>query len=161
MAVMMSFHVPENHPEYLKSVARVSLTHSHLDYSLRMCIKSLLGISIDDALEKTDRWGAGQLRTRIDDLATERFGDGDVLARLQELVDRCEGASARRNRLIHDIVAIDENGVPRLGSIEWHLLPKPEELDALATQLLELAKELNHARLKGWLAQAIAEAKRE
>ena len=154
----MSFHVPEDRPEYLKSVARVSLTHSHLDYSLRMCIKSLLGISIAEALRKTERWGAGQLRTQIGKLAKNLLNDS-AAAQLSALLERCEWATETRNRLIHDIVAIDEHGVPRLGSISWDLLPEPEELDALATQLLELATDLNHARLKGWLAQAIAETK--
>jgi hypothetical protein len=121
-----------------------------------MCIKSLLSISIAEALRKTERWGAAQLRTQIGKLARNLLHDGAAV-QLSALLERCERATEKRNRLIHDIVAIDEYGVPRLGSISWDLLPKPEELDALANQLLELAKELNHARLNGWLAQAIAE----
>jgi hypothetical protein len=152
---MMKFHIPEDQPEFLKAAARVSLSHGHLDYSLRMCIKTFAVVSIVEALGATKYTGARALRTRIRKFAKKRLGDGPTLVRLQGILARCEAATEQRNRLIHEIVAIDEDGVPLLGYLSWDKLPSPADLNALAARLTDLANELNHARLQGWLAVAL------
>ena len=47
---MVTFHVPED-PAFLAALARASICHAHLDYSLRMCIKTVANVSIFDALD--------------------------------------------------------------------------------------------------------------
>ena len=156
---MMSFHIPEDQPEFLKAAARVSLSHGHLDYSLRMCIKTLADVTISEALGATKYTGARELRARVRKFAERRLGEGTVLVRVEGLLARCEAATEQRNRLIHEIVALDDAGVPRLGSISWDELPSADELNSLSETLTTLANELNHARLQGWLAFALEEGK--
>jgi hypothetical protein len=148
--------VPED-PAFLKAAARVSLTHAHLDYSLRMCIKTLTDVSIHEALEATEYAGPGILRKRIRKLAKARLGDGAPLVKLQAILKRCEDVTKERNDLIHNIVARDESGalLIRGSDHSWRDLPKSEKLDALAQRISGLANELHHVRLHGWLALAV------
>src|SRR6185437_5680116 len=116
---MLTFHIPEDQPEFLKAAARVSLSHGHLDYSLRMCIKTFAEVEIGVALRATQYTGARQLRARVRKFAKKRLGDGPIFVRFQDLLARCGEATEQRNRLIHEICALDENGVPLLGYLSW------------------------------------------
>ncbi len=161
--VMITFHVPED-SEFLQAVARVTICHAHLDYSLRMCIKSLAGLPIEDALEATEYEGSRTLRERIRKLARMRLGEGPALLKLQALMKRCEDLTEQRNPLAHSIIALHHfkgaaNPVPmmRMANHNWQSLPSADELNKLADALTTMANGLNHERLKGWLAQALEE----
>jgi hypothetical protein len=151
------FHIPDD-PAFLQAAARVSLTHAHLDYSLRMCIRTLANVSIEDALEATEYEGAAALRGRVRKLARMRLGEGTALVKLQALLQRCADATRDRNALLHNIIVADWLGEhPAMRGPDHSLiaLPAATELEELADRITRLAVDLNHARLKGWLAEAL------
>ena len=155
----ITFHVPDD-PAFLAAVARVTICHAHLDYCLRMCIKSLAGLEIEEALDATEHEGSRTLRDRIRKLARMRLGEGQSLLKLQALMKRCEELTEERNRITHGIIAIASHiGIDapmRRGSDHsWETLPSSKQLEMLAAAITSLVIELNHARLNGWLAEAL------
>lgn len=156
-ATTMTFHMPED-TEFLKAFARVSIAHGHLDYSLRMCIKSLADLSIQEAVDATEGEGSASLRDRIKKLARMRLGEGQALLRLQAILRCCKDETEKRNGLIHTVVAMEEGGAPKVRNSDhsWSELPKSAELNELSLALSCLAAELNHARLRGFLFEALA-----
>lgn len=154
------FHIPDD-PEFLQAVAKVTITHAHLDYALRMCIKSLANLAIEEALDATNYEGSRALRDRIRRLARARLGEGQPLLKLQALMKRCEEFSEQRNGLTHHIIGITEewkwleHPMRRLPDHSWETLPSPKDLDKLADSITALVSDLNHARLSGWLAAAL------
>lgn len=156
-APAMVLELPDD-AAWLATWARVSLRHAHLDYSLQMAIKTLANLEIDEAREATARDGSAQLRKRIKKLARDQLGEGRPLLKLQSILTRCGRLTARRNRLVHSIVARNRDGdeaLMRDHEPDWQPLPTTEELDALADQINAITAELNHARLGGFLAEAL------
>src|ERR1700733_7993586 len=100
-APALVFHVPDD-LQFLAAWARVSIRHAHLEYSLRMMVRTLEGLSIQEALDATAHTGPGKLRKRILKLARRRLGDGAALIRLQAILERSRQASERRNVLLHN-----------------------------------------------------------
>ncbi len=152
----MTFHVPEDQ-NILLLIGIISLRHSHLDYILRMTVKTLTDVSITDALDATRYQGSAQLRRRISKLASQRLGEGKPLVQLQALLGRCERVTDRRNKLTHNIWAKELDGEPfvRNENHEWEPTPNIETLDELADELKTVTQELNKARLDGFLRDAL------
>ena len=75
---MITLDIPTD-SALLAAVGKVALRHGQLDYVLRMTVKSILKLSIRDALDATDRQGSRGLRDRVRKLAKKRFGEGDTL----------------------------------------------------------------------------------
>jgi hypothetical protein len=159
----ITFHVPED-PALLQGIAKVTICHAHLDYALRMCIKTLAGLTIEEALDATDLEGSRTLRDRIRKLARSRLGEGPALLKLQALMKRCGDLTAKRNEVTHLIIGISEDitrragreiALQRLPDHSWQSLPNAKELHKLADELTAATNELNHARLSGWLALAL------
>jgi len=155
---MMVFHVPDN-PEWLKAFGRVSVVHTHLDHILRMLIKTLANVTVEVALNATDGEGSAALRQRIKKLAKQRLGEGAALLGVQDIVERCKRVTERRNSLIHTTIAIDwldtEAMLYRAGRPAAPL-PTTQDLESLEKEMSQLIAEINQARLKGWLAEALA-----
>jgi hypothetical protein len=84
---LIYMHVPED-PAVVGAVGRIALRHGQLDYILRMTIKTLGGLSIQDALDATARLGSRELRERIRKLARQRLGEGAPLLRLEAILQR-------------------------------------------------------------------------
>jgi hypothetical protein len=148
------FHMPEN-ADLLAAWARVTIRHSQLDYTLRMVIKSLTGVSLEVARDATAFQGSGELRTRILKLARKRLGEGVPLIQLQALIERCRRLTGRRNDLTHGIVVSDWLGNETTMYPADAPLPTVEELHALANDIATVTGELNTARISGWLAEAL------
>jgi hypothetical protein len=153
---MMTFHIPEDQ-NILVLIGMISLRHSHLDYILRMTIKTLAEVSINQALDATRYHGSSQLRRRILKLAKQRLGEGRPLIQLEALLGRCERATEKRNRLVHEIWAKELDGEPfvRTENHEWEPTPSITALDQLADELKSVTQELNNARLDGFLHEAL------
>ena len=153
---MIAFHIPEDQA-ILVMIGIISLRHSHLDYILRMTIKSLASVEISEALDSTRYQGSSQLRGRIKKLGKQRLGEGKALIRLEALMGRCERVTAQRNRLIHNIWAKELDGDPfvRTDDHQWEPTPGIVTLDRLSDELLSLTQELNEARLSGFLFAAL------
>jgi len=158
----MVFHVPED-PEWLRAFGRVSVVHTHLDHILRMLIKTLANVTVDVALNATDAEGSATLRDRIKKLAKQRLGEGAALLGVQDIVERCRRVTERRNSLIHTTIAsdwLDTEAMLYRAGFPAVPLPTAQDLQSLEAEIGQLIGEINHVRLKGWLAEAIA-AKRQ
>jgi len=154
---MIYLHIPED-PAVVGAVGRIALRHGQLDYILRMTIKTLGALSIQDALDATARLGSRDLRERIRKLARQQLGESAPLLRLEAILQRAAKATDRRNRLLHSLWAHELDGAPVIRDEDNHTfkaIPTPDELDAVANALAEIATELNMARLDGFLSEAL------
>ncbi len=156
MAKMMLFHVPSD-KELLAAIGEVALRHEHLNHILRMTIRTLARLDIDEALDATAYDSSSQLRERIKKLARQRLGEGEPLLKLQALLERCKRATVKRNDLVHSVWGKELDGEPaRKGSgHEWRSLPTTTDLHELAENISLLTSQLNEARLKGFLHEAL------
>ena len=153
----MGFHIPED-PELLKALGTVSVCHAHLDYILKMLIKTLAGLSIEDALDATARDGSALLRDRARKLAKMKLGEGEPLLLLQAILERCGRATAQRNELIHNVIISEidsDEAVMQTADRKRKPLPAISDLDSLASELIALRGEINAARLDGFLSEAL------
>jgi hypothetical protein len=154
---MIYLHIPKD-PSVVGAVGRIALRHGQLGYILRMTVKTLSGLSIQDALDATARLGSRDLRERIRKLARQRLGEGAPLLRLEAILQRAAKATDRRNHLLHTLWAHELDGAPVIRDEDNHTfkaIPTPAELDAVADALAEIATELNTARLDGFLFEAL------
>jgi len=144
--------------DVVAAVGRIAIQHGLLDYILRMTIKTLGGLTIQDALDATARLGSRELRERVRKLARQRLGEGPALFRLEAILHRAAKATNKRNALLHALWArkLDGDAVIRdEDSHTFRAIPKPEELHEIAVMIEAIAKELNSARLEGFLAEAL------
>ena len=157
---MISFHIPQD-SELLGALGIIALRHAHLDYILRMTIKTLGEVTIQQALDATAFESSRGLRDRIRKLAKQKLGEGNPLIQLQALLERFKRATEKRNDLIHTIWAceLDGEALRRTNDHNWKPLPTIEELNSLSEELTVLTNELNNARLLGFLAEALAARK--
>jgi hypothetical protein len=157
---MMMLHIPED-KELLAAFGEVALRHEHLNHILRMTIKTLARLTLEEALDATSYDGSRQLRERIRKLARQRLGEGEPLLKLQALLERCKRATEKRNQLVHCVWAKELDGEPqsRGPDHQWQPLPTVEELSALAKELQLLTDSLNTARLDGFLSEALSKRK--
>ena len=156
---MMIPYIPDD-PKILEALGTISLRHSFLDHILRMTVKSLTGISIQDAMDGTAFQGSSTLRKRILRIARDKLGEGSALIELQAILERCRRATERRNDVIHSIWAQELDGDPKVRTENgWKPIPNVTELNALSEELVALTKQLNTARLEGFLAKALEKKK--
>lgn len=158
MTKMMMFHVPTD-KDLLAAIGEVALRHEHLNHILRMTIKTLARLEVNEALDATTYDSASQLRERIKKLARQRLGEGEPLLKLQALLERCKRATEKRNDLIHSVWGQELDGDPaRKGAgHEWRSLPTVAELHELAEDLARLTAQLNEARSQGFLHAALVQ----
>jgi hypothetical protein len=153
---MIMLDLPQD-PALLAAIGKVAVRYGQLEYGLKLTIKSILGISIPDALAATERKTSHQLRESIVKEARRRFGDGLVLVSLKALLEKSREATNRRNSLLHGLWATELNG-RQVHRASGHILgpiPPVAELDALADELYLVGKELNQERRRGFLHQAM------
>ena len=87
MSVEAEFYVPSN--DILCELGRVQVLHSHLDHTLRLAIKRMLGISIDDPGYWNETRGMpAALRERAKEhVGKLHQGDGDTADILNKVID--------------------------------------------------------------------------
>ncbi len=152
---MIGFHTPG--PELLAAVGNVSVAHGHLEHILKMMIKTLLNVSIQEARAASAFMGPARLRKRIVKLARQELGDGVTLVRIQGLMDRCKHATVARNNVVHSLYAKELDGEPVLGVEDgsWSKQPSITEVNELAQKIDELMREINYERMHGFILQAV------
>ena len=101
MSFQAQYYMPAD--EVLRELGRLQVVHSHLDHALRLGIKRMLGLSIDDPGYWTETRGmAGALRERLRQLIVERYrGDENTADMLNKVLDDAEEATEARNRVVH------------------------------------------------------------
>ena len=150
------FALPDD-AETLKLVGKISIAHSQLDYVLRLTVKVILGIPLQEARNATKRQASSQLRERVGKLARKKLGECEELVRLDALLTRAGDATTKRNRLIHNICYQNKDGKLLLkdDNSPAQKYPTVEDLRPLLKEIQEVAADLNDARLGGFLAQAL------
>ncbi len=155
---MITLDIPTD-PQLMAAVGKEALRHGQLDYVLRMTVKSILKLSIRDALDATDRQGSHGLRDRVRKLAKQKFGEGETLVRLDALLARSRRATANRNEVLHSLWA-RKAGKPIIRDDDGYAfrqIPTVTELEKMADDLAEAASELNDARMNGFLKEALSQ----
>jgi hypothetical protein len=153
-AKIIEFHVPE--ADTLAALGEVALRHEQMNHVLRLTIKSLANITVNEAIDATMYAGSKELRERARKLARKVLGEGTPLLKLQAILANCERLTKRRNDLVHGLWAQDAEGAHlRDASGYRQSVPTVEELRALAQEVRQLAMSLNFERLKGFLMQAL------
>ncbi|MGV8805337.1 MAG: hypothetical protein ACWA6Y_10295 [Polaromonas sp.] len=89
----------------LRELGRLQVLHSQLDHALRLAIKRMLGISVDDSGYWNETRGmTAALRDKARKLIAERYAnDDDKDAILNKVLDDAEGATELRNRALHSV----------------------------------------------------------
>lgn len=157
MEKMIMLDVPED-PTLLAAFGELTLRHEHLSHALRMTIKTLANLKVNEALDATAYEGASNLRGRIRNLAKQRLGEGQALLKLEAIIERCKRATDKRNGYVHSVVGkeLDGEGCQKSDDHTWQPLPTSEQLKSLSDDIRCLTKELNEARLEGYLSQALS-----
>ena len=103
MSTESEFYTPDD--DILRELGRLQIRHSHLDHTLRLAIKRMLGISIDDPGYWNETRGmAAELRKRAEKLIAKKYGDDDDMAgTLIKVLDDAEEATRLRNLLLHSV----------------------------------------------------------
>lgn len=151
-APMVSLEIPTD-AELLKAAGRVALAHGQMEYVLRMTVKSLSGLSVQEALDATATMKMSELRERIKKLFKEKSCGESEKTKLDALLNKCKRLSDKRNSLIHRPWAKDSNGkwVVKEEDHAWGQPPSIDELNQLATDIYNATVELNTARLYGFI----------
>lgn len=154
----MTLHIPADR-DLLAAIGEVTLRHEHLNHILRMTIKTLARLDVDEALDATAYNSSSTLRERINKLARQRLGEGEPLLKLQAILERCKRATESRNTLVHSVWGKELDGDPALKSCgkEWGRVPTTAEMRDLAENLSQLTLQLNQARLEGFLRDALTQ----
>ena len=73
--------------------------------------------------------------------------------KMKAALGRCEDLSERRNRLLHNAIAIMPDGSLAVqgASHAWGPAPTVTELEALVTEIAEQVEVLNQERLRGFI----------
>ena len=149
-----------SHPalqQQLAALAEVTLRNEHLNHILRMTIKTLASLTVAEAMDATKYDGARQLRETVKKLAKQKLGTCDEQLKLSAMITRAGRLTDKRNNLTHGLWAQELDGDPGVMGAPGELTPLPsaKELCALADELWALTKELNTARLEGFLKSAL------
>jgi len=153
---MMSYAVPVNQ-NYLAVVGSIAIKHTHLDHALRMMIRTLSGISVDEALNATEFDGAKELREQVRKLARKRLGVDVAYIKLKDLLYRCGEATRKRNDLLHSIFGQELDGEMKMRMRDrgWIEIPSFDWLSELHDEIHNLAIEVNTERLHGFIHEAL------
>ncbi len=102
---IVDLSLPED-PALLKAAGRVALAHGQLELILRMTIKTLAGLSVDEALNATQNSKNWELRRDIISLFNNKTKDPVLRYKLKAIIGKCEQLSKEQNRLLHNAWAI-------------------------------------------------------
>ena len=157
---MIFFSLPQD-KNVQAALGALIIRHGHLEYTLRMTIKSLCNLSIQDALTNTNKQTAGRLRQRIKKEAKKRLGQCTALEKLLKWLDHAWKLSDERNLYVHSVWAHELDGSPQIQSEDliWRPLPTVPELEKLSNEIESITEEINEDRLNGYLSEAIQKSK--
>jgi hypothetical protein len=159
----ITFHIPDDRA-VLAAVGEVAILHEHMNYVLRLTIKSLAQISVEEALAATNYHGSAQLRERVLKLGRKRLGEGSPLLKLQAVIANCKRLTEKRNDLVHGVWAAGMDGEEahiRDSFGDERPVPTADELRKLGDEIATLVGRFNHDRLKGWLNAALLQSDKE
>jgi hypothetical protein len=132
---------------------RVALAHGQLELMLRMTIKTLAGLTVQEALDATRNLRNWELRKNIKKLFNDKTRDQHLRLKLQAILGKCEYLSQERNKLIHNTWGLDRDGSVLMQGDDhaWGPAPTPSDLADLASAISEVVNTLNQERLRGFI----------
>jgi len=155
MSAQAEFYVPND--ETLRELGRMQVLHSHLDHTLRLAIKRMLGISVGDPGYWNETRGmAAALRQRARDLIGQRYRDDEDSAdTLNKVLDDAEEATLLRNRALHSVWMKGPGQEPILhdrdNSLKTHVNftpPTVADLAKISERIERIQRVLNHLTRK-------------
>jgi hypothetical protein len=146
----------------LSALGRAALANSKLDYVLLLTVKTICGQDLTTARDELGRVSSKRLREEVRKFAAEHISDQGVIVEIEKMLKRAEAASAARNRLIHNITYYDKRGqfLHRDGNEPPLPYPTASEINAIASNLMTIAYELNQARKTGFIWRALGRPER-
>ena len=137
----------------LCAVAKIAVAHGHLEYILKMTIRSLAQMSIHEVLDATEYVSARELREIIKRLFKKKTKDDQLRLKLSALLTEAGRLTEKRNGLIHRPWAQDVEGdlIIKGDDHHWEPLPPANELEELATSIYDLIRRINHERMSGFI----------
>jgi hypothetical protein len=141
-------HVPKD-PKLLASLGELAIRHEHLNYVLRLTLKSLTKYSLEECMKKTKRQGSEQLIKGIRKAAIKLPCNAEINALLQ-LLPACKDAAKQRNALIHGLMTKNIAGEAQVrDSIGGaHSVPSPVKVKMLSNEIKKMTGEINSIRTK-------------
>jgi hypothetical protein len=150
---MISMGLPKD-PAVIVAIGKLAIRQGQLDHGLKLTIRSIRGISVEQALAETKRKSPHQLRALVEEHARNRFGEAPNLVRIRELLRRARQATDHRNSVLDELWATESYGASIHASERHPLaLPRVAELKAVADNLFSVVKELDHERHRGCLRE--------
>lgn len=161
MVKMVRIEIPED-LELLKAIGRVSASHAQLELMLKYCVKTLGKMEVRVALDATQYMKMFELRERIKKLFKENATGETYKTKLDALLTRANRLSERRNNLIHRPWKRADRGLYEVKADDHGWTPSPtcDQLNQLADEILALSVEINHERLRGFIAKAMNKKKK-
>src|SRR4051812_27654762 len=105
-------HVPEN-PALLAAIGKVAVCHGLLDHVLRRMVKTLTGLTVEQADLALARDGSAMVREMVRRLAVRKFGrESAATLKIRAYLAKCESLTERRNATIHDLYCRELDGDP-------------------------------------------------
>jgi hypothetical protein len=142
-------------PDLPEAAGRVALAHGQLELMLRMTIKTLGGLTVDEALYATEKSKNWELRRDIVSLFNSKTKDTSLRLKLRAVLGKCESLSDKRNRLLHRAWALDSDGciVTKGPDHTWGKQTTPNDLRKLASEIGGVVTTLNHERRSGFIGK--------
>jgi hypothetical protein len=148
---MISLGLPSD-PSEVVAIGKVAIRHGQLDHGLKLTIKSIRGISVEQALAETKRKSVYQLQALVEEHARDRFGEAPILVRIRKLLHLSRQATDHRNSVLTELWATESGGAPyRAPERKPTASPRVAELEAVAGNLFSVVTELDHERHRGCL----------
>jgi hypothetical protein len=152
---MISLGLPKD-PAVLVAIGKMAIRHGQMDQGLKLAIRNLRGISIEQTLAETKRKSSHQLRALVEEHAQDRIGEAPILVRIREMLHRSRQATDYRNSVLHDLWATESHGRPHHSpDVFPEEIPRVAELEAVADNLFSVVKELDHERHHGFRREAV------
>jgi hypothetical protein len=144
MAEIGKMYMPDD--EIALIVGRITIRHGQLDHVMRLAIKRMLGVSIDDPGYATATKGMSKdLREKVMKRASERYADEqEKLELIESLLDQAETVTRVRNRLTHSVWMQVDGQPPMMYDKDGpYAIPTIEELQVTERQLDIMQRVLN------------------
>jgi hypothetical protein len=154
MSSIVEYYIPDE--DILRELGLLQVRHGHLDHTLRLAIKRMLGIAMDDPGYWNETRGmAAGLRTRARELIAERYSnDNNMADTLNKVLDDAESATTSRNRLLHSVwVKADGKAVlhDRDNASKRHVgfhLPTVAEIASVSGRIERIHRVIDHLTRK-------------
>ena len=146
------------HPGLLEALGRLAVAHTHLELILRYTVKTISGVSVRDALDATSGARISDVRRRIKKLFVQKKSPESEVVKLDALLNRARLLSEARNDFLHSAWSQTEAGEAvrkREEDHQWVLAPSKEDVDTVTVKIMELAGEINNARLHGFIYEIV------